>query len=282
MDAKSMALRGRGRARRAADSTAMAVAARAGFAARGLIYGLVGFIALQIAFGTDDGGGRQADRGGALSELAGRPFGAALLWGVGVAFAGMALWRLSEALFGGAGPDGTKPSKRVAAAARFVFYAFVSFTVLSYAVGNTGSGSGSSDRHTDDVTAKVLMWPGGQWIVGAAGVAVVGAGLWIALRALARKFRKHLRTDAMSSRARKVTDVLGMVGGTARGVVFAAAGVFALVAAVRHQPGKAKGLDDTLRSFADTPAGPWLLTLIALGLIAFGAFSWCYARWRKV
>ncbi|MFF5426342.1 MULTISPECIES: DUF1206 domain-containing protein [unclassified Streptomyces] len=282
MDAKSVALRGRGQARRAADSTAMAVAARAGFTARGLIYVLVGLIALQIAFGTGGSSGRQADRGGALSELAGRPFGAALLWGVGVAFAGMAVWRLSEALFGGAGEDGTKASKRAAAAARFVFYAFVSVTVLAYAVGNTGSGSGSSDQRTDDVTARVLMWPGGQWIVGAAGVAVVGAGLWISVRALMRKFRKHLRTEAMSPRARKITDFLGMVGGAARGVVFAAAGVFALVAAVQHQPGKAKGLDDTLRSFADTPAGPWLLTLIALGLVAFGAFSWCNARWRKV
>ncbi|MBV1946806.1 DUF1206 domain-containing protein [Streptomyces sp. BV129] len=281
MDSHVLARRGRGQARRAADSTAMAAAARAGFVARGLIYLLVGVIALQIALG-GDGGGKQADRGGALAELAGKPFGAAMLWIVGIALAGMALWRLSEAAFGSAGPDGTKASKRALAAARAVFYAFVSYSVLSYAAGQKGSGGGSSDQQSDDVTAMALKWPGGQWIVGAAGIAVIAAGAWMLVRAATKKFRKHLRTGEMSRTARRVTDVLGVGGGTARGLVFGVAGAFALVAAVQHEPGKAKGMDDTLRSFRDMPAGPWLLALIALGLAAFGLFSWCNARWREV
>ncbi|MEU6775060.1 DUF1206 domain-containing protein [Streptomyces sp. NPDC046759] len=259
----------------------MTVAARGGFAARGLLYVLVGVISLQIALG-DDGGRRQADRGGALEELAGRPFGAALLWIVGAGLAGMALWQLSEAVLGGAGPDGGKPSKRAAAAGRCVFYAFASFSVLSYAAGHRGSGSGASDRRTVDVTGMALRWPGGQWLVGVAGAAVVAGGLWISVRAMRKRFRKDLRTGAMSRRARQLTDFLGVVGGTARGAVFAAAGAFAVVAAVRHRPGEAKGMDDTLRSFRDLPAGPWLLALIALGLAAFGAFSWCSARWRRL
>ncbi|WP_436848161.1 DUF1206 domain-containing protein [Streptomyces collinus] len=281
MNAQAWAVGGRGGARRAADSPAMAAAARAGFAARGLIYLLVGVISLQIAFGGDSGG-KQADRGGALSELAQRPFGSAMLWIVGIALVGMALWRLSQAVLGGAGTDGGKPSKRVMAAGRFVFYAVVSWSVLSYAAGDKGSGSGSSDRRTDDLTATVLGWPGGQWIVGIAGAAVVAAGLYIAARAVMKKFRKHLNTAVMSAKARKVTDFFGVAGGTARGIVFAVAGAFAVVAAVRHQPGKAKGMDDTLRAFRDLPAGPWLLALIALGLAAFGVFSWCEARWRKL
>ncbi|MGA5036955.1 DUF1206 domain-containing protein [Streptomyces capoamus] len=281
MNARSWALQGRFGARRAADSTAMAAAARAGFAARGLIYVLVAVIALQIAFGGDSGG-KQADRGGALGELAGRPFGSVMLWTVGIGLAGMALWRLSEAAFGGPGPDGSKLSHRAADLLRSVFYAFVSYSVLAYAAGDRGSGSGSSDRNTDDVTAKVLEWPGGQWILGIAGVGVVIAGLWIAVRAVQRTFRKHLRTHEMSARTRKVVEAVGVTGGSARGVVFAAAGVFAVVAAVQHQPGKARGMDDTLRGFRDLPAGPWLLAAVALGLAAFGVFSWCNARWRKV
>lgn len=281
MRTQSWALQGRFQARRAADSTAMTAAARAGFAARGLIYVLVSVIALQIAFGGDSGG-QQADRGGALGELAGKPFGSVMLWIVGIALAGMGLWRLSEAVFGGTGPDGAKPTKRAANAGRFVFYAFVSYSVLSYAAGDRGSGSGSSDKHTDDVTALILKWPGGQWLVGIGGAAVVIAGLWIAVRAVRKKFRKELRTEAMSRRAEQVCDFLGVTGGAARGMVFSVAGVFAIVAAVQHQPGKAKGMDDTLRSFRDLPAGPWLLALVALGLAAFGAFSWCNARWRKV
>ncbi|MGY5047324.1 DUF1206 domain-containing protein [Streptomyces sp. 900105755] len=282
MDARAWTLRGRGAAARGAHSQALAVAARAGFAARGLIYVLVGVIALRIAFAQGGGGGQQADRGGALEELAGRPFGAALLVVLAVALAGMALWRLSEAVFGGAGPKGAEPSKRAAAAGRCVFYVFACYSVLSYAAGDRGSGSGSSDRRTEDVTALVLGWPGGQWLVGVAGAGVVAAGLWMAVRAVRLKFRENLRTAAMSSRARRFTDVFGVTGGTARGVVFAVAGVFAVVAAVRHRPGEAKGMDDTLRAFRDLPAGPWLLAAIALGLAAFGVFSWCSARWRRI
>ncbi|MEE4540570.1 DUF1206 domain-containing protein [Streptomyces sp. V4-01] len=263
-----------------ADSKAVEIGGRAGFVARGVIYVLVGVLAVRVAF--SDSGGRQADRGGALAEIAGKPFGHVLLWLLGIALAGMALWRLSEAAFGQAGPDGRKPAKRAAAAARCVFYAFVSYSVLAYAVGEKGSGSGSTDKRTEDVTAKALNWPGGQWIVGAAGVAVACIGLWIAIRAAMRKFHKHLKMAEMSPRERRAVDFLGVFGGVARGVVFAAAGVFAVVAAVQHDPGKSKGMDNTLRSFTDTSAGPWLLVLVAVGLVAFGVFSWANARWRKV
>ncbi|MGW7243415.1 DUF1206 domain-containing protein [Streptomyces sp. NPDC054804] len=270
---------GRGQAQRAANSKAVAAAARAGFVARGVIYALIGVLSLRIAF---SGGGQQADRGGAIAEIAQKPFGAVLLWLLGIALAGMALWRLSEAAFGQAGPDGGKPGKRAAAAGRFVFYGFVAYSVLSYAAGDKGSGSGSSDKNSQDVTARALDWPGGQWIVGVAGAAVTAAGIWIAVRAVMRKFEKHLRMSEMSEKTRKVVSFLGVFGGVARGVVFATAGGFAIAAAVQHEPGKAKGMDNTLRTFADTPAGPWLLALIAVGLMAFGVFSWANARWRRV
>ncbi|MFI5663228.1 DUF1206 domain-containing protein [Streptomyces sp. NPDC051684] len=271
---------GLGRARSAAKSPAIAVAARAGFLGRGVIYLLIGFLALRISF-VDGGGGKQADRGGAVAEIAEKPFGMALLWLLGIAVAGMAVWRLSEAAFGQAGPDGRKAGKRAMAAGRCVFYGFVAYSVLSFAAGEKSSG-GSSDKSSKDVTAKVLEWPHGQWIVGAAGLAVAAAGVWIAVRALLRKFHKHLKMSEIPSRARKFVDFLGVSGGAARGVVFTVAGVFAVTAAVRHEPGRAKGMDDTLRSFTDTPAGPWLLILIAVGLVAFGLFSWVNARWRKV
>ncbi|MGB8947275.1 MAG: DUF1206 domain-containing protein [Streptomyces sp.] len=274
------AARGRGQARRAANSTAVAAGARAGFVARGIIYILIGALSLRIAF--SDGGGKQADRGGAVAEIAGKPFGEALLWLLGVALVGMALWRLSEAAFGQAGPDGRKANKRAMAAGRSVFYGFVAYSVLSYAAGDKSSGSGSSDKSSRDVTAKVLDWPAGQWIVAIAGAVVAGAGVYIAVRAIRRKFKKHLKMSQMSARTRQVVTFLGVFGGVARGIVFAVAGGFAVTAAVQHKPGKAKGMDDTLRSFTETPVGPWLLVLIAVGLVAFGVFSWANARWRKV
>ncbi|MFF1674983.1 DUF1206 domain-containing protein [Streptomyces sp. NPDC058256] len=273
----AMVRSGRRRARRAATGTAREGAARAGLVARGVIYLLVGVLALRIAFGD---GGREADRSGALEEISSKPFGAVLLWALGTGLVGMALWRLSEALFGAVGPDGSKARKRLMSAVRCVFYGFVAYSVLSFAAGS--GGSGSSDEQSRDVTAKALGMPAGQWIVGAAGAGLVAAGVWIAARAVRRKYRKHLKLGEMSPRTRRAVDTAGVAGGVARGAVFAALGAFAVRAAVDYEPDKAKGVDDTLRSFTETPMGPWLLACVAVGLALFGAFSCAMARWRKV
>ncbi|KUO02688.1 hypothetical protein AQJ67_19745 [Streptomyces caeruleatus] len=254
-------------------------AARAGLAARGVIYLLVGALALQVAFGDTS---RQADRGGALEELAQKPFGAVLLWALGIGLVGMALWRLSEAVFGSVGQDGRSARKRLLAVARFAFYVVVACSVLSFAASRNHGGGGSSDRQSRDATARALEIPAGQWLVGAAGIAVVVAGGWIAVRAVLRKYHDELRLGRMSRRTRQLVDVTGVVGGAARGLVFAVAGVFAVRAAVAYEPEQAKGLDDTLRIFADTPLGPWLLVCVAAGLVLFGVFSFAMARWRHV
>lgn len=268
---------------RAARGSLTEGAARAGLTARGVIYLLVGALALQIAFG---GSSEQADRQGALAEIAEKPLGSVMLWALGIGLVGMALWRLSEAAFGAAGPDGRKWTKRLASAARFVFYGFVAYSVLTFAAGEEsgggGSGGGSSDEQSRDVTARALELPGGQWLVGAAGVGVIVAGVWIGVRALMRSYHKHLRFGEMSRRTRRAVDVTGVVGGVARGLVFAVAGVFAVHAAIEYEPDKAKGLDDTLRSFAEAPAGPALLACVAAGLVLFGLFSFAMARWRRV
>ncbi|MEU9095515.1 DUF1206 domain-containing protein [Streptomyces sp. NPDC048428] len=287
MNISATARRSHGKARRAGNSSAVEAGGRAGFVARGAIYVLVGVLALRIAFGSGGGnggggGGKQADRGGALAEIAQKPFGSVLLWVLGVALVGMTLWRLSEAAFGAAGPDGRKATKRLASAGRAVFYAFVSYSVLMFAAGDRGSGSGSGDAQSKDVTAQVLGMPGGRWLVGAAGAVIAGAGLWIAGRAALRKFHKHLRVGEMSPAVRRAVDVTGVLGGISRGLVFAVAGGFAVAAAVKARSGEAKGMDDTLRSFSTTPAGPWLLALIAIGLAAFGLFSCANARWRRI
>nr|WP_184573524.1 DUF1206 domain-containing protein [Streptomyces zagrosensis] len=270
------AVQGRGAARRAANSSAMDAAARWGLAARGVIYCLIGLLALRLAFG----GGEQADNGGALRELGRQPFGAFLIWAIGIGVAGMALWRLSEALFGAAGPDGHKATKRLSSAGRAVFYGLTSYSMISFAIKDKGSGS--SDKKSQDVTATALGWPAGQWLVAIGGLVIAGAGVWIVIQAARRSFHKHLKHAQMSQTARKVTDVLGVTGGIARGVLFTVAGIFAVRAALAYDPNKAKGMDDTLRTFADTPAGPWLLAAIAIGLVLFGVFSFALARWRRV
>jgi len=284
MNASALTRNGRIGARRAAKGSAVETAARAGFAARGVIYLLVGLLALRIAFGE---GGRQADRGGALAEIAEQPFGKVLLWALGIGLVGMAVWRLSETAFGVSGPDGRSWRKRSLSAARCVFYGFVAYSVLAFAAGaggsgGSGGGGNSSDRQSRDVTARAMEWPGGQWLVAVAGCAVAGAGLWIGARAVLRKYHDKLKLGAMSPRVRRAVDITGVGGGAARGLVFAAAGVFAVRAAIAYAPDRAKGLDDTLRSLAQTPAGPWLLVCVAAGLVLFGVFSFAMAKWRRM
>jgi len=262
MNARVMAWRGRAGARRAAQGSWTEGAARAGLTARGVIYLLVGVLALRIAFG---GSGRQADRG-ALAELAARPFGALLLWALGAGLAGMALWRLSEAVSGAVGKDGRGARKRLTALARCGFYTCVAWSVLAFAA-DRDAGGGSSDRQSRDVTARALEAPAGQWLVGAAGLVIVGAGCWIGVQAARRTYHKKLKLGELSRRARRLLDVSGVGGGVARGLVFAAAGVFAVRAALAYEPDRAKGMDDTC---AASPQPRW-----ARGCWSASPRAWC-------
>ncbi|MGY1581360.1 DUF1206 domain-containing protein [Streptomyces sp. MN13] len=269
--------KGAARARRAANGSVVDAGARWGLVARGTIYLLIGLLALRIAHG---GGARQADSSGAVQELARQPFGEALVWAIGVGLIGMALWRLSEVLFGASGPDGRKASKRALNAGRCVFYGFVASSVLSFVT--SSKNDEGSDATSRDLTARTLELPLGRWLVGIAGLVVLGVGVGIGVRAVRRTFHKHLKRAHMSRRVRRVVDVLGVTGGVARGLVYTAAGVFVVIAAVDYDPDRAKGLDGTLRALADAPAGPWLLSLVALGLAVFGLFSVALARYRRV
>jgi Domain of Unknown Function (DUF1206) len=264
-------------ARRAGNSKYVDWLARAGFAARGVTYVLIGILAIQVAFGN---AGHKADQSGAVQVVGNTPFGGALLWLLVIGFAGMALWRLSEALYGGPGADGRKASNRLIAVFKTVLYGFTAFIIMKYALG-LGAPK-SSNKQSVDLTATAIRQPGGRILVGIVGLVLIGVGAWLAWRAFERKFLAELRTGEMSPQTRKVVTFLGRYGGIARGVVFGAAGLFLLIAAFTANAHKAKGIDATLRAFTKTPAGPWLLVLLAIGLVMFGCYSWAESRWRKV
>lgn len=251
--------------------------ASAGLLARGLMYIVIGWIALQIAFGNRR---QQADRSGALHELTRTPFGAVALWALVIGFFGMALWRLSEALYGSPGADGRKARARLAAFARAVVYAVIGYGVLEYAIG-AGSPQ-SSDQQSVDLTATLLRHPGGQVATVIAGLALVAGGLYLGYQAWRKHFPEELDLGGTRAAIRRIVEWLGRFGGIARGIVFITAGVFIVVAALRAQPRQAKGIDSSLRALAAAPLGPWLLALVAIGLIMFGVFSCCEARWRRV
>jgi hypothetical protein len=119
-------------------------------------------------------------------------------------------------------------------------------------------------------------------LIGLIGVVVAVVGVDLVYEGFTRKFEKYFKLGEMSAGARKVTEFLGTVGTAARGIVFGVAGVLVVVAAVQFDPKKARGIDGALRALRDTPAGPWLLVVVAAGVVMFGLFGLCEARWRRV
>ncbi len=266
--------RAKSQARRASDSPAARGLARAGLAARGVLYILIGWVAILIALGH---GSHQADQQGALQMLASQPYGLVSLWLMAIGFAGYALWRLSEAAFGVTG-EGNGAGPRLKSLARgivYAFFAYMTFQVIS--------GSGGNQTHKEqDLSAKVMAHSGGVWLVGLAGLIIVIVGAALVVEGVRRKFMKHLNTGQMSSRTRRVVERLGQVGTTARGVVFALVGVLVIDAAVTHSPSKAGGLDKALLTLRNQAFGEVLLLLAAIGLVIFGVYGLAEARWRKV
>ncbi|MFH8409243.1 DUF1206 domain-containing protein [Streptomyces sp. NPDC018019] len=261
--------------RRTADKESLILAGRAGFVARGVVYVLVGVLAVQVALGE---GGESADRQGALGQVAAQPFGVVLLWALAAGFGCMAIWRGAGAVL--ARGSARKVPERLLNGGRAVFYAVVCWATAAYAAGSGGGGSGNAQ--SQDWTAAALKLPYGRVLVALAGAVLIGVGVVLAVRAGMRRFLRKLDNGAMSHRTRQAVTGMGVGGGVARGLVFAAAGSFVLIAAVTFDPHRAKGLDATLRSFTQTPAGPWLLVVVAAGLVLFGGFSFASARWRRL
>jgi hypothetical protein len=261
-------------ARRASDSPPAHLLARAGLTARGVIYILLGWVALLVALGQSS---READQQGALHLLAGKSYGVVSLWLLGIGFAAYALWRLSEAAFGVTGePPGAGP--RLKSLARSVIYAglaYLTFTVIS-------GTDRSQSRRQQDMTATAMQHPAGRWAVGIAGLIIVICGLVLVVEGARKKFMKYLRTAQMSVRMRRVVKVFGMTGTVARGLVFAPACALVIDAAVTHKASESGGIDKALLTLRNQPFGEFLMLVAALGLVVFGVYGLCEARWRKV
>jgi len=263
----------------AAESTWLERLARAGLAARGLLYVVVAVLALKVAAGHDE---TRADKQGAMQAVVRQPFGRLLVLLLAVGFAGYAMWRFVEAAVGP--PDEPDPSKatlkRVGSAARGLLYTALFVSAVQLVIWS-GIESGSDDAQSD-WTARVLDWPGGTWLVVATGLAIIGGGLYVGWRGLSRKFRKRLKSAEMGTAERRWIVGFGTVGMVARMIVFSMIGVFLIGAALRHDPDQAVGIDGALKRLADRPYGPTLLFVVALGLAAYGVYSFAEARYRRV
>lgn len=263
-------------ARRADDSEWVDRAARVGLLAYGLVHLVLAWLAVQLALGDRE---ESADSQGAVQQLAEQPFGQVLVWAVAIGMFLLAVWQLLEAVVGHRDEEGfTRVRKRVTSAGKAVVYVVIGISALRAATGSSSSSGGSGGGGTDSMTAKVMDWPGGQLIVGAVGLAIMGIGGYLVHKAWTEKFRDYINAQGESGTSGQAYVWFGKAGYTAKGVAFGIVGGLFLYAALSHDPKKSGGLDQALHKVLQQPFGPVLLIAIALGIAAYGLF--CFARAR--
>lgn len=256
-------------------SRAFELLSRAGFVARGLIYAIIGILALKLALGH---GGKLTSQQGALHTVAHQPFGKLLLTLVAIGLAGYSLWRFIRAAIGH-GPEGSDSGfDRLAAGASGVAYGAMCIIAVKILLGS-GSSSSTSPKKA---ASGIFGWPGGTWIVGIAGAVMFGVALYQIYKGLSQKFLDDSKVEEMGVRMRTWIGRIGTVGHLARGIVFGLVGIFLVKAAIDYNPQAAVGLDGALAKLVHRSYGGLLLGLVAAGLVAFAAYSLSDARYRRI
>jgi hypothetical protein len=247
---------------------------RAGFVARGLIYGIIGILAFKLAVGH---GGKLTNQQGALHTVAQQSFGKLLLTLVAIGLGGYSLWRLVRAGMGHGREGSDSGFDRVAGLASGIAYGTLCVLAIEILMGN-GGGAGNTKK----TTAGVFGWPAGVWIVGIAGAVMIGVALYQGYRGITKKFLDDSKVEKMGPRMKEWIGRLGLIGHLARMVVFGLVGIFLIKAAVDYNARAAVGLDGALAKIVHRSYGPFALGVVAVGLIAFALYSLSDARYRKI
>lgn len=255
--------------REANESPVVEWGARVGYAVLGVLHLVIAYLAVKIAWGIGSSGSQSADQSGALSTVAGSTTGPFLLWVAVVGFALLGLWNLTE----GAISHG-EVTDRLKLAAKGVMYLFFAWTAFKVVALGT---EGSSEKDTEDATQALMGSPAGQVLVGALGLVVLGIAGYHVYKGWKKKFLGDL-TEHPGDWAVQA----GRAGYVAKGVALVVVGVFFLVAAVQHDADKAQGLDGALKSLKDMAGGPVVLTVVALGIAAYGVYSFARARYARL
>jgi len=258
-------------ARSAHGSRPVEVLARLGLASRGLVFVVLALLAFSLLRGDV----AQADQNGALAALEDTPLGGSLLVVLAVGFAGYAAWLLLSAAVGHRGDD-HRTAHRLQSAAKGVVYLALSVSTVSFLL------RGGQRDETASRTAEVMSMTGGRSLVGVIGLVVLGIGGYLAVKGLTRKHADCLEHYRVPRLLRTPAIVCGAVGYVGRGVTVGLIGAFLLSAAIRFDPDEAKGLDAALQTVAQQPYGRVLLGLTALGVLAYGLWSFIEAAFREI
>jgi hypothetical protein len=252
-----------------------AVLSRIGFVARGLVYGIIGVLALDLALGR---GGKITNQQGAMHAVDRQPFGHVLLAALAIGLGGYSVWRLFRAALGH-GPEGAdRGLDRLGALGSGIAYGVMCALAVEILMSSGGGSSHNAKRTASDVFA----WPAGRWLIGAAGLVMLGVALYQFVRGVRQKFLDDSNTQRMSPGIRRSFTVVGTVGHIARAVVFGLVGIFLGKAAIDYRAYEAIGIDGALAKLYNASYGAWLLGAVAVGLVAFAAFSIAEARYRRI
>jgi len=250
---------------------------RIGLVGRGVLYGIVALLAVELALGWRDG---EPSPQGAIAWIAQRPTGKVLLVALTVALFALAMWRFLDSAMGDP-VEGGEASDRVRFAAKGCFYSVLAVVALratwsNWSGGQGGRSASGGSQAQKEATAVVLSWPLGPWIVGAAGLGLIGYAVFMLKHhAIDEKFRERLAAHSDGVRA------VGRVGYGARSVVWAISGVLVVEAALTYDPNKAGGISAALEKLAQMKGGALVLGLVAAGLLAFAAFCVAEAKYRR-
>ena len=251
--------------------------ARLGWVAKGIVYGLVGVLAVPIAFE-----GLRADRArngdeeasllGAVTEIAETSLGAIALWVVAAGLALYVLWRLVSIVL----PAEDTVSAwftRAGYAVSVVMYSFLAWSAMSFATDERAArGAETEDAKVERFTRQLMDMSAGRWLVGAIGVCVVGAGIYFVVKGVRASFHGDLEPRDVGPISVGAIVAFGRVGWVGRGIVMVLVGWFVTSAAVRFRPSDAQGLDGSLREVTGLAIGPVVVGFAALALVVYGLF----------
>ena len=250
---------------------------RAGYVVRGVLYAVMGVLALGLALGI---GGGATDQSGSLRLLSGAPAGKILLFAVVFGLGAYSIWGFVRAIFDplNRGKDPAGLAERLGFAWSGIAYLTIVVLALNLLAGtSTGAHDG-----TQSAIARILAYPAGQWIAVVIGLIAIVGGVGQLVEAYRAKFKQDLKRSEMTQVEEQIVVGLGRFGFIARGVTFGIVGWFVFQGGLHRDPSQVHGFAGAFVFLLNQPYGHLLLGIVAAGFIALGLHSFACARWIRL